>query len=142
MSKIKDLWDEHKVPVDDALHFADGRSFDACVTPESPGGISILEPFDLDDRLSIAPNWVSVVDGLEEELEDGGFLWHGDGDNGSEGFFARVNPDRSLVWVVFFTDSNPFTKAEVVGRYATLSSTSGVVITIDIDDPRRPVPRN
>lgn len=140
MSKIEDLWVKYEVPVDNALHFADGRSFDARAAPEAAGGISILEPFDLDERLSIAPDWVSEVDGLELALEDGGFLWHGDGSNGSEGFIARVNSDRSLMWVIFFTASNPFTRAELAGNYATLRSTSGVVITVDIDDPRRPVP--
>lgn len=139
MSKIEDLWVKEEVPIDNALHFADGRSYDVRVDPDSPKGMSVEEEFDLEERLAIAPDWVSVVDGRKIDLEDGGALWHGDGDNGSEGFFARVKKDGSLDWVVFFTASNPFTEAEVHNSQATFRSTAGVTITVDIDDPRRPV---
>lgn len=139
MSKIEDLWAEEEVPVDNALHFADGRSFDVRVDPDSPGGMSILEGFDLEERLAVAPDWVSVVDGRKIDLSDGGALWHGDGDNGSEGFFARTEAGGALAWVVFLTASNPFTEADADGSYATFRSTAGVVITVDIDDPTRPV---
>lgn len=140
MSKIEDLWAKEEVPVDNALHFADGRSYDVRIDSESPRGMSILEEFDLEERLAIAPDWVSVVDGLKIDLEDGGALWHGDGDNGSEGFFARTHGDGSLDWVVFFTASNPFSEAVVSGDFATFRSTAGAVITVDINDPMRPVP--
>lgn len=139
MSKIEDLWANEEVPIDNALHFADGRSYDVCVDPDSPSGMSVQDEFDLEERLAIAPDWVSVVDGRKIDLEDGGALWHGDGDNGSEGFIARVKKDGSLDWVVFFTASNPFTEAEVHDGQATFRSTAGVTITVDIDDPRRPV---
>lgn len=140
MSRIEQLWAANEVPVDNALHFADGWSYDVSVDTGTAGGMVVRGAFDLEERLALAPNWVSVVDGRKLALEGGGALWHGDGDNGSEGFFAREDAHQSPSWVVFLTNTNPFTRAELSGNTATFRSTSGVVITVDIDDPTRPQP--
>lgn len=53
---------------------------------------------------------------------------------GSEGFFARLDPDRNLVRLVFLSDSNPFVQAAVEGLLATFTNNLGNSITIDLDD--------
>lgn len=59
----------------------EGRS----TCPDAPGGLKVLDPFDLTEVLADAPDWTSEVDGLTTvELPGGGFLWGGDGSYGSD----------------------------------------------------------
>ncbi|AUH44848.1 hypothetical protein [Streptomyces sp. CMB-StM0423] len=137
MSVIEDLWREFRLPIRNALHFRDGRSYDVVIDPDSPSGLRVRDSFDLADYVASRPDWTSEVDGLASvEREDGDLLWAGDGSYGSEGFVARLQSDRTVVWAIFFTDSNPFTEIRTSGPHATFLSTSGVKITLDVDDPR------
>ncbi|WBB60140.1 hypothetical protein O7599_32155 [Streptomyces sp. WMMC500] len=137
MSVIEDLWSEFRLPIRNALYFRDGVSYEVVIDPDSPSGLRVLQSFDLADYVASDPDWTSEVDGLTSmEREDGDLLWAGDGSYGSEGFVARLRGDRTLVWAIFLTDSNPFTEIRTSGRGATFLSTSGVRITLDVDDPR------
>ncbi|MFJ9577580.1 hypothetical protein ACIRQF_14500 [Streptomyces sp. NPDC101191] len=141
MTTIERLWEEFELPIKDALHYADGRSYDVALDSAAPSGFSVLSPFELDEMLDDDPSWVSAVDGLAAaDLGEKGLLWGGEGSYGSEGFIARLTADRALVWAMFFTESNPFDRIQLSGNVATLSSTSGFEITVDIDDPRTPPP--
>ncbi|WP_019355611.1 hypothetical protein [Streptomyces sp. AA1529] len=136
---LDSLWAEYCLPLRDALYVRQGeqvRAHDVSYDSDRPGGLVIGESFDLAAELAEDPEWVSWVDGQREvELPGGGQLWAGEGDQGSQGFFARLAEDGTLVWAVFLTESNPFTEIRPVGREATFTSTAGVVITVDIDDP-------
>ncbi|MFE2185966.1 hypothetical protein [Streptomyces sp. NPDC059455] len=141
MTTITELWKEFQLPIRDALHFADGQSFDVSLTPEASSGLTIQAPFDLSGMLADDPSWTSSVDGLvEADLGKRGLLWGGEGSYGSEGFIARLTTERSLVWAIFFMDSNPFDQIHLTNNVATFVSTSTVEITVDIDDPRAPIP--
>ncbi|WP_079038743.1 hypothetical protein [Streptomyces sp. NBRC 110028] len=141
MSEIERLWGDFLLPIRDALHFPDGHSYDVTLAPETSRGLQILAPFDLNAMLASDPNWTSSVDGLNElDLEGSGFLWAGEGSYGSEGFIARLTIDRTLVWAIFFEESNPFQEIRLSGTTATFTSTSGIDITLNIDDPRNPIP--
>ncbi|GAA2617186.1 MULTISPECIES: hypothetical protein [Streptomyces] len=137
MNAIERLWEDFRLPIRDALHFADGTSCDVDLDSDAPGGLRVLGPFDLDEILESDPSWVSSVDGLvAADLGSEGLLWGGEGSHGSEGFIARLTVDRALSWAVFFTESNPFDRIQLSGNVATFSSTSGFEITVDVDDPR------
>lgn len=136
MIAIERLWVDYKMPALDALHFSDGRSYDVEIDSDAPSGMKITESFDLEEFLDENPGWVTQVDGQRSiKLADGGFLWGGDGAHGSNGFCARLNADLTLVWAIFFQVSNPFTDVQVSGDIAVFNSTSGVSITVDINDP-------
>ncbi|MEU8618106.1 hypothetical protein [Streptomyces sp. NPDC048623] len=136
MTTIERLWEDDYLPIRDALHYADGRSYDVELDSTAPGGFSVLSPFDLDEILKDDPSWVSSVDGQASvDLGEKGLLWGGEGSYGSEGFFARLTADRKLIWVMFFDGSNPFLRIQLSGNVATFRSTAGVEITVDIDDP-------
>ncbi|KAK1179619.1 hypothetical protein B7755_016585 [Streptomyces sp. NBS 14/10] len=140
MNDIQLLWGEFRLPTRDALHLADGNSYDVALSPGTPSGFRLLGAFDLHQMLTSEPDWTSEVDGLKSvELAHGGFLWGGEGSYGSEGFVARLTAGRSLIWAVFLTESNPFQEIRLHGKIASFVSTSAVEITVDIDDPRRPV---
>ncbi|MFD5390030.1 hypothetical protein ACFWMG_34945 [Streptomyces sp. NPDC127074] len=139
MTTITELWEELQLPIRDALHFTDGQSFDVSLTSESSSGLTVQTPFDLNTMLAEDPSWTSSVDGLvEADLGKRGLLWGGEGSYGSEGFIARLTTERSLVWAIFFMDSNPFDQIQLTNNVATFTSTSTVEITVDIDDPRAP----
>ncbi|MEV0094292.1 hypothetical protein [Streptomyces sp. NPDC050738] len=140
MSTIELLWSRYELPTLDALHFADGRSYDVDLDAGEPGGMKVAEQFDLDGFLDEEPEGVTQVDGQKAvPLSDGGVLWGGEGAHGSNGFCARLNADLTLVWAVFFQDSNPFTDIRISGDVAVFASTSGVSIAVHIDDPLRVV---
>jgi hypothetical protein len=54
---------------------------------------------------------------------------------GSEGFIARLDKDRNLMWIVALTDSNPFEKAEVRGLLATFTNNPDNSVTVNLDHP-------
>ncbi|WP_406731634.1 hypothetical protein [Streptomyces sp. NBC_01794] len=140
MTVIARLWEDFELPIRDALHFADGYSYDVALGPDAPRDFTVLAPFDLDEMLESDPSWTSSVDGLAAvDLGRKGLLWGGEGSYGSEGFIARLAVDRALIWAIFFMESNPFDRIQLSNNVATFSSTSGVEITVDIDDPRTPI---
>lgn len=139
MTAIERLWEDYELPVLDALHFADGRSYEVALTPGAPAGLTVLAPFDLDARPAEDPCWVSAVDGRASvDLGDRGLLWSGEGSYGSEGFLARLTADRELIWAVFLAESDPFTRIRVSGNVAAFGSTAEFELAVDIDDPRKP----
>ncbi|MQY12445.1 hypothetical protein SRB5_25790 [Streptomyces sp. RB5] len=144
MSLIDDLWAANRLPDWDALYFSgDENGYGVDLDPSVPGGMRVLKSFDLHKAVADHPESLSGVgSGLAVmPLEGGDELWGGEGAHGSNGHVVRVRADESLVWMIFFWDSNPFSEPiELSGRYATFRSTTDVVITVDIDDPRRPVP--
>lgn len=141
MTTIERLWGEYELPVKDALHCVDGRSYDVALDTAAPGGFSVLSLFSIDEMLEDDPSRVSSVDGLASaDLGEGGLLWGGEGSYGSEGFIARLTPDRTLIWAMFFAGSNPFDRIQLPGNVATFSSTAGFEIAVDVDDPKSPVP--
>ncbi|MGW1180850.1 hypothetical protein ACWD7Y_25485 [Streptomyces drozdowiczii] len=143
MTVIERLWEEdYQLPIEDALHFADGRSYEVALISGAPARLAVLEPFDLDAMLAENPAWVSSVDGRAvADLGDRGLLWGGEGSYGSEGFIVRLTTDRKLIWAIFFAESNPFTRIRVLGNVAIFYSSAEFELAVDIDDPRNPVPR-
>ncbi len=74
----------------------------------------------------------SVEITLRAELSDGSLVG-GEGSQGSDGFFARLNESQDLVWAVFFEDSNPFVGVDVTGSLATFTTNLGLPVTVDLD---------
>ncbi|WP_218952433.1 hypothetical protein [Amycolatopsis anabasis] len=140
-SLLARLWQDLRLPIEDALYTADGWGYDVEPNPEAPGGLEFGERFDLAELLREDEDWMSEIDPMREvELPGGaGYLCGGEGSHGSEGFFGRLDADRKPVWIVFLADGNPFLDIAVHGDTATFTSTSGIAITLDLDHP---VPEN
>lgn len=133
---IVTLWQEGRLPIEDALHLATGRSYAVDLAPGMPNGLVLVEEFDLGQVLAEDPDWVTAIDVQSPTpLPSGGSLARGEGAHGSEGFIARLDTTRQLIWVIYLSESNPFEMVAVDGTLGTFTSTSGVTITLDIDDP-------
>jgi hypothetical protein len=134
-STIARLWLAENLPIRDGLYRADGSARAVRADASAPGGLALLEPFDLDAWLSANPGDCTMIDTTSVvPLPDGtGHLCCGEGSHGSEGFFARTDGLDDLVWVVYLEDSNPFLRAVFDGQDATIRSTNGLSITVDLD---------
>ncbi|HEY7597366.1 MAG TPA: hypothetical protein VH969_29740 [Actinophytocola sp.] len=131
---IDDLWKAGRLPIEDAVFYADGRSVAVEVSGDR---LVAVEEFDLAELLEEDPEWLATVDVTgEQELPGGaGFLVRGEGAYGSEGFFGRLDAERELVWVCYLSEGNPFVDIARGEGTATFTSTSGVTVTVDLDRP-------
>lgn len=129
VSAISALWQREQIPIDDGLFLADGRGYEAEI---ADGRLRLTAPLDLDAMLAADPEWVAWIIITREVAIPGGLLVAGEGSHGSEGFFARLDSERNLVWVAHFQQSNPFTEISVLGQEATFTSTLGVSVTVDL----------
>jgi hypothetical protein len=134
-SSIERLWLADNLPIRDGLYRADGVAYGVQVDASVEGGLRILAPFILEEVLSRDPEWVtSIITTLEKRLPHGdGYLCCGEGSYGSEGFFGRLDQHKTLMWVVYLENSNPFVNVSVSDTRATFISSSDVSITVDLE---------
>lgn len=137
MSTLERLWNAGRLPIKDGLYTSSGDDYSVQVNDAIPGGLEILEKFDLDSMLRADPDWLTSIDITREVEIEGrnGRLLAGEGSHGSEGFFARVDGRNNLKWVIYLEESNPFIDINIIDNKATFHSSSGVAITVDIDRP-------
>jgi hypothetical protein len=136
-TSIVDLWLAGTLPIHSALYRADGTAITVRFEPSAPGGLSLLEPFPFEAAMRADPDYVSQIDiTVQQELPDGtGYLVCGEGSYGSDGFFGRLGATKSLIWVVYLENCNPFVSVAVESTLAIFTSSSDVVITVDLEAP-------
>ncbi|MET9874015.1 hypothetical protein ABZZ36_05175 [Actinacidiphila glaucinigra] len=147
MGLIAELWLTGRVPARNGLYRVDDAAFDVRIDGPRLSGFGIGEPFDVAAELAEDPECVTTADSHPRgvvELRDGtGYVCCGEGAHGAHGFFARLDSDGGLLWVVALRDSSPFELAEAEGRYATFTNNLGHSLTVDLAAPefavRRPL---
>lgn len=132
MTDIVTLWRAGQLPIEDGVFYADGRSYAVDVVD---GDLVVAEEFDLGLLLAEDPDWLTTIDITREAGASPGSVCGGEGSHGSEGFFARLNADGGLVWVCYLSEANPVDTLVVSNGKLTVTTTSGVSITVDVDDP-------
>ncbi len=128
-----------QLPIRDALYIHDGRSYSASLDRRKSHGIEITGQFNLNDLLREDPDFLADIMTTRKVATSPqpGFLCCGEGSHGSDGFFARLDSNENLIWVAFFEDSNPFHQVSQHQEQATFTSTSGVTVTVHMDEPER-----
>lgn len=127
-SDIVSLWRKGLLPGLDGLYYVDGRARALRL-----GAVEVGAEFDVTARLDAEPDWLASLEiTFRTELPDGSLVG-GECGHGSQGFFARLNKSRDLVWAVFFEDSNPFIGVDVTGSLATFTTNLGLPATVDLD---------
>ncbi|UUN29902.1 hypothetical protein [Streptomyces sp. FIT100] len=138
-SRITELWSAHTAPARDGLYRSDGSACEVGIDGAALSWFDLGGPLDLDALLDAEPDGVTGIDIHPQclaELPGGaGHVCGGDGALGSEGFFARLDSGRNLVWLVSPADSNPFVKVEVRGTIARFVNNLGNSITVDLASP-------
>ncbi|SNS00722.1 hypothetical protein [Actinacidiphila glaucinigra] len=136
MGLIAELWLTGLVPARDGLYRVDDAAFDVRIDGPGLPGFGIGEPFDVAAGLAEDPGCVTEVESHPRgvvELRDGtGYVCCGEGGHGAHGFFARLDSDGGLLWVVALPGSSPFELAEVEGRYATFTDNLGRSLSVDL----------
>ena len=133
------LWNAEQLPIQDALHVRDGRSYSITLDRSKSSGITLVGRCTLEDLLHDDPDFLADVMTTHKIVTSPqpGFLCCGEGSHGSDGFFARLDNNEKLVWVAFFVDSNPFHQIAQRQEHAMFTSTSGVTVTVHLDEPER-----
>jgi hypothetical protein len=127
-SEVAALWRNGLLPGADGLYYVDGGARTLRL-----GVVEVGADFDVAARLAAEPDSVtSLCIMFRAELSDGSLVG-GECAWGSEGFFARLNENRELVWVAYFEDSNPFVGVAVAGSSATFTTNLGLPVTVDLD---------
>ncbi|MBK3576238.1 hypothetical protein JHN63_20935 [Streptomyces sp. MBT65] len=139
MNRIAELWRGGKAPAWDGLFRADGSARAVEVDSAALSWFELGAPLDFETWLAENPETLTTIDihrqGLAEIPNGSGHVCCGEGSHGSEGFFARLDQDKNLAWVVSLGDSNPFVRATVEGSVATFTNNLGNSIPVDLTDP-------
>ncbi|MFJ4668453.1 hypothetical protein [Kitasatospora purpeofusca] len=135
---ITELWRAGTAPTLNGLYRADGSARAADVGGPDLPRFELGAPIDLEVLLAADPeNDVVDVDiAAEAELPDGsGSVCCGYGDLGADGFFARLDGERNLRWIVMLLNSNPFVRVSVEGTVVTFVNNLDNSVTVDLTDP-------
>jgi hypothetical protein len=137
MNKILALWEERLVVACQGVYYRDGCARALVVAdPATGGGVHIGEPIDADAVLAADAGHATSVDVVLAETilpGSGLVLQCGECDQGSEGYLALLDADRSLRWIAFFENSNPFVTIDVHGSVAAVRNSDGKAVSIRID---------
>lgn len=137
MNLILKLWDEAKLLIRDGIYFADGRSFFVDVKHNGDMQIESIVSFDIESFFAADPEWVTSIDITKQaQLTDGSYFCCGEGSYGSEGFFAYLDDNKKLLWVIYFENLNPFNSFTIQQDKVIVESTSGVKLKLNLIDPR------
>jgi hypothetical protein len=128
VSRIQELWRDGRLPIEDGVYFADGRSYAVEIVDSGLQVVTKVDP-------AWDPDWLTSIDITRESPAPGGFVCAGEGSHGSEGFFARLDGDRRLVWVCYLSESNPIDGLTVTDNELTVASTAGLTITVNLNEP-------
>jgi hypothetical protein len=137
MNQVLALWAERLVVAHQGVYYRNGSARALVVTDSvTGGGVSFGEPIDVDAVLAADAEYTTSVDAVLVEAVlpgSGRVLQGGECDHGSEGYFALLDPDRSLQWVAFFENSNPFVAITLDGSVATVRSSNGNAVSVRIN---------
>jgi hypothetical protein len=134
MDRIRELWRAGTAPAQDGVYRVGGGAHAVEVGGAELPWFDVGPPLDLKDVLA-DPDDVMEVDICAEVELPNGWLVCGEGAHGSEGFFARLDGMRDLVWIVALRNSNPFYSVTVNGPMATFTNNLGNAATVNLDEP-------
>lgn len=137
MKSIIDLWNEHLLPIKDAVYFADGTAFSIKITSYPKPSFEKGNDFLFSNFFKNNSDEITDVDLFKKKsLSNKGWLCFGEGSYGSEGFIACLNSDNKLRWVLYSEDSNPFIEMKEIEEFVYVKSSSSVCLKIKTNNPR------
>ncbi len=67
--------------------------------------------------------------------ENGYVIVGGEGEMGNQGFIACTDSNNNFIWSLFFLNSNPFYKIEIIGNEIKAFSSSDLVYKFNLQKP-------
>ncbi|MGW0854040.1 hypothetical protein [Streptomyces sp. NPDC002690] len=139
MGHITDLWETYRAPYRNGLYRADDSVRAIEIDGPCLSEFRVGPSLDLDLSAVTAGRETTNLffhRGCSFELPDrSGFICGGEGSLGADGFFARLDGDRNLVWVASMENANPFERVEVQGWTARFFNNLDNSVVIDLRDP-------
>lgn len=141
----QELWSEEKCLYMDSITFGNGKVVLLSITECGPYGHKDIQ-INIKGEITLCEAIKPPNDNLNEGLaslasticpENNLKISVGECcSHGSNGFIsvARLNDDY-LIWLAFFTDSNPFSKVYIEGNKIVSTSTLGYIYELQIDKP-------
>jgi hypothetical protein len=136
MNRVALLWRQGMVPGFAGLYRANDAARSIEIDGAALTSFRVGAPFDFAERLAADSGYLAEIDESARVALPfgGGFVCCGEGAHGSEGFFARLDADGDLVWVVFLPDGNPFYEVNVHGSRITCTNNLGRRVSVDLTD--------
>jgi hypothetical protein len=69
------------------------------------------------------------------ETDNGDIIFGGEGEMGNEGFVVCTNKNNEFIWSLFFLNSNPFYKIELINNEVHAFSSHDLVYKINLNNP-------
>ncbi|MEU1482503.1 hypothetical protein [Streptomyces sp. NPDC005752] len=143
MGVIERLWAAGEFPVRDGLYRPDDTGLEVHV--EGPGAyhpeagqpvpFRLGGPFDVAEAVEAEGSTEADLN-FEHPLPDGsGWMSGGGSGTGNIGYLARLDTDRTLVWVLAMWSSNPFVGVRHEGARAVFTNDWGNLLHLDLHDP-------
>lgn len=126
-AELNQAWRDERVPLVNAIAFADGGMILLDVENYSNGPTTVraLGRTTLASFLSFNPEWWAEVTPMSElRTPSGDVVMVGEGPQGGDGFIALCKPNGDLQFCAFFTRSNPF-----VGVSLSADATAAVAMS-------------
>lgn len=139
-------WAAERCPVIDGIAFGDGRVKQVLASwkKQEDGRLEmVIEPgawTTLEDLHGKGPlDWTGIIDlCTAEDPAKGIRILGGEGGQGSDGFVAALRSDsEEIVWIAFFTTSNPFEVVQIHGDFVLAKTNLGMWWRFPLDAPER-----
>jgi hypothetical protein len=139
-------WNAERCPIIDGIVFGDGR-VRRIATPWRQGKSGrleiVIEPVGWTSLAELAKTgelqWTGIISLSEAiDLARNIRILGGEGGLGGDGFVANVrNDDGMVVWIAFFTSSNPFEVVQIHGDHVLAKTNLGTWWHFPVDAPDR-----
>jgi hypothetical protein len=136
MKLISRLWEAGTLPIKNGIYYADGRSLSLTIKRNENLEIKVGKQFSLEELYAIDPDYITNIDITKEKiLPNDEYFCCGEGSSGAEGFFAYLDSNKKLLWVIYFEELNPFYDFTINDTSAIIKSTLDIQIKLNINNP-------
>lgn len=134
MNVITVLWSNQRLPTRNGIYFANGSAFDVMLTESHPRTLALGDELDLDAIMDAHPDELTTIDIRARHAvpELNWVICAGGGKYNSEGFFACLDAEENLRWVVYLEDSSPMVNLRLEGTRVWFTPEEGEPITINL----------
>lgn len=115
---LNNFWLSREMPDVSAIYLHSGIVYPVEMTRGKTVATTLLSSTTLDAILAADPAFSTIDAYFQQDFIVASTTFEvlcGEGSSGSEGFVA-ASGDKGIFWIAFFSDSNPFMSAKVVGE--------------------------
>ena len=115
---LNNFWLSREIPDISAIYLRSGAVYPVETVRGKTVVVTLFSSTSIDAILATKPSFSAIDAYFQQDFIVASTKFEvlcGEGSSGSEGFVC-VSGDDGIFWIAFFSDSNPFMKAKVVGE--------------------------